>query len=50
MLVIRGLPVQYRVTGFFVGEGFKPVIALTSRTHTDYDRLIKKVLSHCKEI
>ncbi len=43
MLVIPGLPVQYRVAGFFAGERGAPVIALTSRTHTEYDKLVKRV-------
>ena len=49
MLVIPGLPFQYRVTGFFAGEGFTPVIALTNRTHADYDKLIKKVTIYWEE-
>lgn len=43
MLVIPGLPAQYRVTGFFAGEGLTSVIALTSRTHTDYEQLVNRV-------
>jgi hypothetical protein len=49
MLVIPGLPVQYRVTGYFAGEGFTGVIALTSRTHQEYDKLIKKVMIYYEE-
>lgn len=49
MLVIPGLPVQYRVTGYFAGEGFTGVIALTSRTHHEYDKLIKKVMIYWEE-
>lgn len=44
MLVIPCLPAYYRVTGFFAGEGLTPVIALTNRTHTDYEALIAAVL------
>jgi hypothetical protein len=43
MLLVPSLPFQYRVTGFFAGEGLTPVIALTNRTHQDYDRLIRAV-------
>lgn len=45
MLVISGsiLPPQYRITGVLVGEGFTPIIALTNRTHTDYDRLVQQI-------
>ena len=43
MLVIPDLPFQYRVTGLLAGEGFVPVIAVTTRTHTDYDALVKKI-------
>jgi hypothetical protein len=49
MLVIHGLPVQYRVTGYFAGEGFTGVIALTNRTHQEYDKLIKKVMIYYGE-
>jgi hypothetical protein len=43
MLIVDGLPFQYRITGWFAGEGFTPVIAITNRTHTDYDRLIEQI-------
>ena len=43
MLIIPSLPLPYRFTGLFAGEGFIGVIALTNRTHTDYDTLIKQV-------
>jgi hypothetical protein len=49
MLVIPGLPIQYRVTGYLAGEGFTGVIALTSRTHQEYDKLIKKVMIYYEE-
>lgn len=48
MLVIPSLPLPYRATGLFAGEGGKPVIALTNRTHTDYDSLIRTVLKHMR--
>lgn len=44
MLVAPSLPWQYRVTGYFTGEAGKPIIAITNRTHTDYDRLTDYVL------
>jgi len=49
MLVIPTLPIQYRVTGYFAGEGFTGVIALTNRTHQEYDKLIKKVMIYSEE-
>lgn len=49
MLVIPTLPVQYRVTGYFAGEGFTGVIALTNRTHAEYEKLIKKVTIYYEE-
>lgn len=46
MLVIPGLPPQYRIAGFFAGERAAPVIALTNRAHVDYEKLVKAVLNH----
>ncbi len=43
MLVIPSLPLPYRVTGLFAGEGLTGVVGLTNRTHTDYDTLIRQV-------
>jgi len=43
MLIIPSLPLQYRFTGLFAGEGFVAVIGLTNRSHTDYERLIEQV-------
>jgi len=40
MLVCEGLPWRYRVVGAFAGEGFKPVIAVTNRTHAEYDQFV----------
>lgn len=45
MLIIPGLPPQYRIAGFFAGERAAPVIALTNRAHADYDDLVEKVLA-----
>lgn len=45
MLLIPGLPVQYRIAGFLAGERGRPIIALTNRAHTDYEHLVKIVLS-----
>ncbi len=50
MLIVPSLPWVYRCTGFFAGEGFTPVMALTNRTHTDYDRLIKGVRARTAEV
>jgi hypothetical protein len=49
MLVIPSLPLPYRVNGFFCGEGLTPVIAFTSRAHSDYDKLIKKTTHYFEE-
>lgn len=46
MLVIPSLPVQYRFTGLFAGEGFTGVIALTNRTHERYDELVERVSAY----
>ncbi len=46
MLIIPSLPLQYRFTGLFAGEGYIGVVALTNRTHTDYDALIKQIERH----
>lgn len=43
MLIIPSLPVQYRFTGLFAGEGFTGVIALSNRTHERYDELVERV-------
>jgi hypothetical protein len=49
LLVIPSLPMQYRVNGFFCGEGLTPVIAFTNRTHIDYEALVKTVLDYCED-
>jgi hypothetical protein len=49
MLVLPDLPLPYRVTGVLAGEGFIPVIAITNRTHTGYDRLVKQIRKHVGE-
>lgn len=43
MLVVPSLPLHYRVTGLFAGEGLKGVIALTNRTHVNYQQLVELV-------
>ncbi len=50
MLVIPSLPVQYRITGFFAGEGGRPVIAVTNRTHTEYTKLAKKIRHYARDV
>ena len=45
---IPSLPLPYRFTGLFAGEGFRGVIGLTNRTHTDYERLIEQVEKYTK--
>ncbi len=46
MLVIPALPPQYRLAAFFAGEGRAGVVALTNRTHTNYDHLKQTVMRH----
>lgn len=43
MLIVPDLPVYYRVTGWFAGEGWTSVIAITNRTHQHYDRLAAQI-------
>jgi len=49
MLVIPALPRHYCITGVLAGEGFVPVIAVTNRTHTEYDKLVKKMLIYYED-
>ena len=48
MLVLRQAPFYYRVVGAFAGEGGRPVLAVTNRTHTHYDKLIKQLEKRVK--
>jgi len=50
MLIIPVLPIQYRVTGFFAGERARPVIAITNRTHVDYDELVERIRQSCAHL
>lgn len=43
IVVLPNLPPQYRIVGFFAGEGFTSVITLGSRTHTAYDTLLASI-------
>ncbi|XWX02935.1 hypothetical protein VZO05_10515 [Aggregatilineales bacterium SYSU G02658] len=43
MLIVHGLPWQYRMAGFFAGAGGQPIIAITNRTHSGYDALVRQV-------
>ncbi|MAU11560.1 MAG: hypothetical protein CL607_17180 [Anaerolineaceae bacterium] len=43
MLIIPGLGWRYRATGLFAGANGRPVIAFTSRSHTDYDVLMARL-------
>jgi hypothetical protein len=45
MLVIAGLPPQYRIAGLLAGTGGQPVIAVTNRTHTDYEQVAARIMS-----
>jgi hypothetical protein len=46
LLIIPGLPAQYRIVGFFAGVRSQPAVALTNRAHADYDKLVEIVLSN----
>lgn len=50
MLVVPGLPPQYRIAGFFAGEGGRGIVALTNRTHTEYDKLKKKIIHYAGDV
>lgn len=49
MLITPKLPLLYVVGGFFVGEYGRKIIALTNRTHVDYDRLSKHVNKYVRK-
>ncbi|MBE2184054.1 MAG: hypothetical protein IAE89_11555 [Anaerolineae bacterium] len=40
IIIASGLPLPYRLVGFFAGEGIKGVIAINSRSMPNYDRLM----------
>ena len=46
MLIAPQLPLIYFVGGFFVGERGRKIIALTNRTHIDYDHLSRQVIKY----
>lgn len=41
MLIVRDLPLPYRISAYFAGERQHAIIAITNRTHTDYDHLVR---------
>lgn len=44
LLLGRGaLPLPYRIVGLLAGHGYRPVIAIASWTHTDYDTLRRTI-------
>ena len=49
MLIVPDLPLPYRVTGVLAGEGFTPVFAITTRTHTAYDELVEQIESRVND-
>lgn len=49
MLLIDDLPMIYRVAGFFAGEQGGKIIALSNRTHDNYEHLIKQVMKHTRK-
>jgi hypothetical protein len=50
MLIIPKLPFTYRFQGFFVGEGWTGVVAVTNRTHTDYETLREALRERLAEV
>jgi hypothetical protein len=50
MLVIPGLGWRYRIGGWFAGANTRPVIAVTNRTHADYDALKRRLLHHLRDV
>jgi hypothetical protein len=46
MLISPQFPMLNSVGGFFTGEYGRKIIALTNRTHIDYDRLSKQVMKY----
>jgi hypothetical protein len=46
MLLIPSLPWLYRVHGLLTHEGWVGVVALTNRSHADYDRLVALVAEY----
>ncbi len=49
MLVIPALSWRYRVGGFFAGAGGQPIIALTNRSHRNYEALVQAVYAHTNQ-
>jgi hypothetical protein len=43
LLVLKRMPPQYRLAGFFAGEGLHAVISVNTRSHPDYDRLMAAI-------
>jgi hypothetical protein len=43
MLIVTGLPWIYRIAGIFAGADARPIIAITNRTHADYQQLIARI-------
>ncbi|MEM9955159.1 MAG: hypothetical protein AAF846_26355 [Chloroflexota bacterium] len=43
LLVVPSLPFPYRIAGALAGEKGAPIIALTNRTHTDYETLVTRI-------
>jgi hypothetical protein len=43
MLVIPSLPLLYKMHGLLAGEHYTGLIALTNRTHADYEQLVARI-------
>lgn len=41
MLIVRGLPPQYRAAGLLAGVRGEPIIVVTNRSYADYDALVQ---------
>lgn len=46
LLLVVGLPWPYRVMSFFAGVYPSPAIAITNRTHMNYDQLVKVIYQY----
>lgn len=46
MLLSPSLPLQYRIAGYFVGQPGHSLIAVTNRTHQDYNSFLEALAEH----
>jgi hypothetical protein len=43
LIIVPSLPLPYRFSGLFAGQGFTGALALTSRTHARYDAALSEI-------